>query len=73
VGTGGIDEDGAIEGLEATLEALRLDALLELMSEVEGCNAVNVISFGTVTLHALKTRQSGEYKNAALTFPPFNP
>ena len=61
-GTGGIDDDGAIEGLEAALEVLALDAMLEVMTEVGGCDAVNVIPFGTVTLHALKTRQIGNTK-----------
>lgn len=76
MGTAGIDEEGIIEGLieglDTALEALRLDALLELASDFE-CFTVNVISVGTVILHALNTRQLGEYKNAALIFPPFNP
>jgi hypothetical protein len=70
--TGSIDEEGITEGLEAALEALRLDGL-ELVSEVKECFTVKVISFGTVTLHELNTRELGGYKNAALTFPPFNP
>jgi hypothetical protein len=62
VGTGGIDEEGidgeGIEALDTALEALRLDALLELVSDF-ACFTVNVISVGTVILHALKTRRFG--------------